>query len=902
MRLSLLPRVAVAIACFATMSASVYAAVPDRIAAVSSSRTVLRGTVVPRAARAKDLGLAAGSTALTSMTLRFSLTDAQNVALATLESAQQNAASASYHQWLSPEQYAERFGLSTGDVATVTAWLTAQGFQNVTPARSRSFVTFSGTAAQVQAAFGAAIHNVSENGETHFANLTEPTMPTAFAGVVSAVTGLNDFHLRARAKMKTVPTPQFTSSISGNTFIAPGDFYTIYDINPLLNSSINGSGITIGVMGQTDIALTDIAAFRSASGLPANAPTIKLYGGDPGISQNDLPEASLDVEWSGAVAPAATILYVNSTDVIGGSLTQAIDNNLAPILTISYGDCETGFGSANIATYNALFRQATVQGQTILGPAGDSGATDCDYDAATATQGLAVDFPASSPYVTGVGGTMFNENGGTYFSATNGNYMGSALSYIPEAVWNETALGGGLASGGGGSSIYFTKPSFQVGTGVPADSARDVPDVSFNAAASHDGYLFCVSGFCTNGYRNASNNLDVVGGTSVSTPAYAGIMALLEQKIQARVGNANPTIYGLANSTYYATVFHDVTVGNNDSPCTAGSPGCGASGYLGYNATVGYDLATGWGSVDALQMVNDWLLVSPIGTGTAASSTTSIVASAASVTAGTPVTLNVTVASGTSGVTATPTGTVTLLVDGAVSGSAVTLSGGNAVLTVATTALTSGGHTLTVNYSGDTNYFGSKGSVSLNIVAATTPDFTISPATGTLTVAAGQTGAPVLFTVTPVNGFTGPVNFTATVTGNTLNATGSFNPTTVTLSGTTAGTTTFTLAAFTVSGGNASPAVKRAGNQLPGKPWEVGSGLAMAALLCWLVPGRRRRWTALAGLLISLTMFSVSGCGGSNNFTPIPTTTNSAPGTYTITISATSTTSTHNATLTVVVQ
>ena len=341
--------------------------VGNRIAAIqaNSSRAAVSHTVNPRARAAADLGTLPPSTPVQSMTLRFSLTAAQETALEALEAAQQNPASAGYHQWLTPQQYGAQFGLSDADLTTVTAWLSAQGFTGVQPSRSRSFVTFSGTAAQVQTAFGTTLHQLSLNGEQHFANLQDATLPAALAGVVGSITGLDDFRLKSRAHVRSVPAPEYTSSLSGNHFIAPGDFYTIYDLNPQLGNSINGSGITIAVMGQTDISLADAAAFRTASGLPANPPIVQLFGGDPGVpSAGDLEEAMLDVEWSGAVAPSASILFVNSTDVIAGSLTQAIDNNLAPLITISYGNCEAGFGAANLAIYNQLLRQATVQGQT----------------------------------------------------------------------------------------------------------------------------------------------------------------------------------------------------------------------------------------------------------------------------------------------------------------------------------------------------------------------------------------------------------------------------------------------------------------------------------------------------------------------------------------------------------
>ena len=889
--------------------------VHDRIQPVSGRATLAHG-VAPRALRATDLGPAPADTQLQSMSLRFSLTDAQNQALTTLEAAQQNPSSPLYHHWLTPEQYGAQFGLSANDLAQVTAWLSAQGFSNIQPSRSGTFVTFSGTAAQADAAFSTTIHSLKENGENHFATLTDPALPSAFATIVTAITGLDNFRPRPRVKVRTVPAPnpQFTSSISGSTFLAPGDLYTIYNTTPLLNSSINGSGITIGVMGQTDIALTDIAAFRSASGLTAMPPVVKLYGADPGTSSTDLPEASLDVEWSGAMAPAATILFVNSTNVISGSLTQAIDNNLAPIISISYGDCETGFGPASsLAAYNQLFRQANVQGQTIFGPAGDAGATDCEYQNITgfATTGLAVDFPASSPYVTGVGGTEFNEAGGTYFSTTNGAFQGSALSYIPERVWNDdvtvatSTMTPGLAAGGGGASVIFTKPPYQTGTGVPNDFSRDVPDVALTASVAHDAYLFCEAGSCTNGFRDSSSYLNIVGGTSASTPSLAGIFALLEQKIQSRVGNANPIIYGLANSTYYSTVFNDVTVGTNASPCRAGSTNCPNGGTIGFPATVGYDQATGWGSVNAANLVADWLLVTPAGSSASQGFNTpsvTLAPASTSVTAGAADSVNVTVASATTGLATVPTGNVQLLIDGAASGSAVALAGGAGTLPIPTTALASGGHTITVVYSGDGNYTGAKGTFTLDIVSAVTADFSLTPSTANLTIQPGSAGS-LTYTLTPVNGFTGSITLTATETTNTLAGSYTFSVDPVNITGASAVTTVFSLQAYQAALKTGSGQLKftpakvaaESHPSLPGRsvPWKIaGTGAAMAGLCCLFFP-RRRRWSALLAAILTLGILGVSGCGDNG----APSNINSAPGTYTLLITATSGTVSHTSTI-----
>ena len=873
----------------------------DRIAqqAVGAQRTAIPNTIPARARLATDLGEAPADRLLSSITLRFSLSDNQSSALTQLAAAQQNPASPLYRQWLTPEQYGAVFGLSAADLAQVTSWLSGQGLTVTGVTRGQTSVTVSGTVAQVERAFATSLRMVTLEGELHLANLTEPTLPTPLAAVVGSISGLNDFHPRPRVR------PQYTSVTSGKHFIAPGDFYTLYDESPLLAAGITGSGLTIAVAGQTDISLADIAAFRSASGLNVNPPKVMLYGTDPGTSTTDLPEASLDVEWSGAVAPAATILYVNSTDAIDGSLANAISNNLAPIVTVSYGDCEAAYGASNIATLNQLFRQANVQGQTIVGPAGDSGATDCDFNVKSASNGLAVDFPASSPFVTALGGTMFNEGTGTYWSTANNSNSGSALSFIPEAVWNETTSGSDLAAGGGGASAVFPKPSWQTGPGVPADSSRDVPDISFSAAANHDGYLICSSGSCTNGYRDASGNLEVVGGTSVSTPSFAGVLALLEQKIQARVSNANPTLYALANSTFYPAIFHDVTTGNNDSPCTAGSTGCPASGVLGFNATAGFDLATGWGSVDTFSLVNDWLLVTPAAitpTGTAASVTT-LTSTSTSVTAGTTITLTATVASATSGQTAVPTGSVQLLIDGTATGSAVPLASGTASFSFSTTGLAAGSHVLTAVYGGDSLYLGSKGVFSnLSIVAAGAADFDLSTSASTLTVASGATSPGILLTLTPANGFTGAVTLTASSIPSGLSASTSFSVNPVSLTN-AAGTSLFTVIASTSAS---------AQNRSTEQPWRLaGSGLALAGLLLLAFPSRRSRrshWSAVAVLLVSFAALGLTGCSSSpGSSSATPGVTKAAPGTYTLTVTATGTNAAgaslaHQANITLVVQ
>jgi uncharacterized protein (TIGR03437 family) len=212
-----------------------------------------------------------------------------------------------------------------------------------------------------------------------------------------------------------------------------------------------------------------------------------------------------------------------------------------------------------------------------------------------------VDAPGSVPEVTDVGGTQFVEGSGNYWSSTNTSSGASALSYIPEAVWNTSVEDGTPAASGGGASTVFSKPSWQVGTGVPNDNARDVPDVAIAASADHDGYFVFTGG-----------QEQVYGGTSVGAPVFSGLTALLNQYLVSKgaqstpgVGNINPKLYSLAKSN--PSVYHDITTGNNTVmiPCGRHSVGC-SNPTVGYNAGIGYDQTTGWGSVNALNLFEAW--------------------------------------------------------------------------------------------------------------------------------------------------------------------------------------------------------------------------------------------------------------------------------------------------------
>jgi hypothetical protein len=919
------------------------AAVQNRIAGAvnNGSRVALSGSIGGRAKQSTDLGLATGDLQLPSLSVRFSMTAAQQADLNQLLAGQLDPSSPSYHQWLTSEQFGARFGLSGSDLAAVSSWLTSQGFTITGVAKSSTFITFSGTVAQAQQAFGTTIHNVWFNGEQHITNLTDPTLPSAIANVTLAVTGLNDFKLKPRSRALNATTnsvqPGFTTTVGGVTshYIAPGDMYTIYDYPPS-SSNLTGTGVTIAVMGQTDLTQgnvlpdANLTAFRTAAGLPAINLKLQLAGTDPGVSTADIDEAHLDVEWSGASAPGANIVYVYGRDVLANSLTSAIDASptIAPIITISYGGCESGFGASFLATYNQLLQMANAKGITVMSSSGDDGATDCDTSG-IASEGLAVDFPSSSPFVTSAGGTQFSgdvSNASTYWNSTNTTNNTSAKTYIPEQPWNETTASGGLdagGSGGGGASGFFSKPAWQTGLGVPNDSSRDVPDVSLNAAAQHDGYVVCSQGSCTNGFLSSNGQANVFGGTSFVAPSLAGILAVVEQHLgTGALGNIGPTLYGLANGPTASSIFHDIITGNNSVPCSQGTPNCPSGGSIGYNAATGYDLATGLGTLDVNMLVTNWASATPTGTGSTigAGLTTTSVTTTSQLCAvnATTLPLTVTVAGSITGTT--PTGTIQFLVDNKAVGTPQPLPSGSATLTFAlsTATITSGGHTVSAVYSGDGNYAGSKGTLlaadstfaSIDFVSATQKDFSLTPCTGSVTVASGATSTGVTFTITPANGFTGAVTLTAV--NNNLGAfTPSFSVTPVNITSATGVTTSFIVKASQTTAQLIQPRLSPFQHHPTSKtPWyAAGSGATLACLLLLTVP-RRRRWAGLLAVVLSLAAFTAVGCGGNTSTTGgttgggggTGTTTNAQRGTYTFTITAVSGSLVHSSQVTVTVQ
>ncbi len=762
-----------------TMSAAVQtASAPTPAARIhtqisDASRIRLKGTLHPLAQTRYDSGRVPSSTQLHGISMVFSRSAAQDTDLKALIKAQQTPSSPLYHKWLTPDEFAARFGMAQADLNAAEQWLKQQGFTVDRISRSRDRIYFSGTVAQIEAAFATQMHYYTVDGKKQFAPSTELSLPAALSGVVMNIGNLNSFRPKpmmhavpqAGVRSQSAPKADFTSGTTGNHFVAPGDLATIYDVNAVYNAGWTGTGQSIAIAGESFIDVSDIEHFQTASGWSTpKDPTMVLVPdtGDDGVAyQNDEAESDLDLEWSSAMAPAATIFFVytggGGNANVFNSVEYAVDTRIAPIISLSYGGCEIAFQPSDIQAIEAIEEQGIAQGQTILVASGDDGASGCFRDTDLSTQdrtSLAVSYPASSPNVTAVGGTQFNEGSGSYWNSSSGDdLVNSAISYIPEVVWNEDSAQNGLGSSGGGVSILFTKPTWQTGVpGISADGARDVPDIALDSAGGHDGLLFCSSdtsfwpsgqqASCNNGFRDAaSGNLTVAGGTSFATPIFAGMLALINQQQNSTgQGLINPALYTLAsNASTYTSAFHDIEGGDNK--CDTGESTFCPNGPTGYAAGTGYDLATGLGSLDLNNLMAAWGAPTSTGTTTTLALQTAVPSTTA------PVQVNITVASVSGG--ATPTGTVSMLVDGTADPTPVTLSNGTG--TYSTTLQGNGNHILVATYSGNTTFASSTNT----LVIDTLPQTTVNISTSSNSPVIGQQ-ATFTFTVQPTTGLNHP--------------------------------------------------------------------------------------------------------------------------------------------------
>jgi pro-kumamolisin-like protein len=635
-----------------------------------------------------DIGPLDPDRRITNLAVVFKLSTEQQRDRDALLSAQLDSASQSYHKWLTPGEYAARFGARAADIARTRSWLTQQGLEVGATSPLGARVNFAGRVADLQTAFRTEMHAYQIGVETHYAMSSAPAIPSALSDVVLGLQNTHNFYARARAPTRNIPQAVCPDGgdcyVSGtrNFGLAPRDWATIYDVNPLYatgtaGSPLDGSGATIAIVGGAPIALGDVRAFRATYGLPELDITEVAASTDPPVPTESaadadpdaVAEAMLDTEWSGGIAPGAKIVYVFS-DNVDDAAYYAIEQNIAPILSESFGRCEFD-ESPSEADYLGVFGSAAnLLGITYLAGSGDADATGCltRQNKASGLSGLYTVTPASFPGVTAVGGTGFPTNSLTF------DCNGATGYSAAERVWNDGSDSDGIPSGGGGGiSAVFSQPAYQAATcpivgnppalGAVADASvpsvsparprmRQVPDIALTADDAHyPYYIECTpviadSGTLTGCSASGGNPVVLaVGGTSAGTPSFAGLLALVYQATGGRLGNINPLLYALNTATPQA--FHDITAGSNLVACKPGiDPGCPstcpvqgfADSCYGYQAAVGYDCASGLGSIDAAMLVRAWADVTP--------TTTTLAATPSTVAAGSIVSLMATVDAG----------------------------------------------------------------------------------------------------------------------------------------------------------------------------------------------------------------------------------------------------------------
>jgi len=846
MRNSTLSACLLAISAVLLLSPAVHAAQArqeaDRVVAAvnTAQHQTISGHLPQWAAPSGDLGAVSTDLMLDHLTVVLARSAATQAAFEQFLDDQTNPASPLYQHWLTPQQVGEQFGLTDHDINAVTSWLTSQGLRVDAISPDRTRITFSGASSSVARALGTEFHTynvMSHNAVVQRLSINhEPAVPAALAAVIKSFNGLSEVREEPQSISGTVsapahsqgsgtPSPELTATCTGNVpcyFLAPADFVTIFDIKPVYNAGITGTGVKVAVIGRSTVLASDITSFQTNTGLNASAQPVLVIpstGSNPGIVSGDNGEQTLDVNRVMGTAPGAeTDLVVSANSITTSALDVAaeweVSSLVDPIETLSYGACEQAAGLSGVDFWSSLFSTAAAEGITTFVSSGDSAAAGC----ATAfsappsiTPSRSINYICSSPYVTCVGGTELADTASpsTYWSSTNGTGYSSALSYIPEGAWNEPLNGVALeiAGSGGGSSIYVAKPSWQTGVGVPADGFRDTPDVSLPAAA-HDGYYACLAGSCASG-----TSFTYFAGTSAAAPGMAGIMALVVQKLGKAQGNFNPTLYRLAATTSLG-VFHDTTPASSGvsscsvgtaSMCNNSTPGISGltGGLAGYALTTGFDLATGWGSVDVAKLIA--AVVTPYVT-----PTVTVTATSSSIALGGTDSFTVTVA-GTPG---TPSGTVQFYDGSTALGSAINLSNAGTATLSSQTFSTGGTHNITAQYNGDTVFVATTSAIYTLAVSLPTPTVTLISSTASLLV--GQ--APTL---------------TATVSGTSGTATGSVQflannvnfGSAVTLVG---GVATLSTQSFTTAG-SYSMTAQYSGNSTYGTATSSGTTIVVSA-------------------------------------------------------------------------
>lgn len=534
----------------------------------TGSRAIIHGHLVPALKHLKPMHVTRSNQQLQlSVALNLRNRDQLNQLL----QEQNNPLSPLYHQYLTPQQFADLFGPTQDTVNQVVSYLRSQGMHVGTVSSNHTLINASGSVATVEKAFNLSISDYSYDGRSVYAPTSEPSVPASLSGMIVNISGLDNVaHYRSLNRV----LPAVGNGPNGG--YTPSDLRTAYDMNSLI-SSADGTGQTVAIFELDGYEASDINTYLSQYSLGSAKYSNVLVDGATNTAGSGAIEVELDMEVVSAIAPGASQkIYIgpNSESGVNDTYNKIVTDDVAKVTSTSWGECEANSGNSELSTLDNIFAQASAQGQAIFAAAGDAGAYDCG------DTNLGVDSPADDPYVVGVGGTNLSVSGsGTYSS---------------ESVWSnssDTSRGPEGVGGGGGYSSFFSKPSYQTGPGVDSNSMRHVPDVSADADPATGYAVYCTvsSAGCSSG----SAGWIVVGGTSAAAPLWAGVATdtneYLTSQGKATLGNAHTSLYALFNTAQTFTAFHDVTSGNN----------------LHYNATSGYDVASGIGSPDVWNLARD---------------------------------------------------------------------------------------------------------------------------------------------------------------------------------------------------------------------------------------------------------------------------------------------------------
>lgn len=518
------------------------------IARADDALTELPGVVPHGLAALTAAGDAPDDLAVPHVVVWLGLRD--RATLAALVAAQQDPGAAGYRRWLDATEIADRFGARRARYEKARAWFATQGLAVVADSPYRTSFTVAGTAAQVQRALRTKLGLFRVRGRRRRAPTAPAFVPQDLG--VRGLLGLDDLpSIRPLVRLD-----------DGSVTLAPADVARVYGVDALQAAGLDGTGSSIAVAARSDFDLADVATFAQRFGISPRLPTKHFVGINPGILPDigELTEVLLDAQWASALAPQADVTVVIGTPDgdIPEAVTEAIERRLGQIVSVSFGLCEPLSSATVTEVFDGLYTVANLQGQTVVVASGDAGATDCAPDLPT----IAVNALASSPHAIAIGGTSLD-------AGFDGD--GRATGYGGETVWNDAS-----GAGGGGLSRIFARPSYQLGLGF---ASRALPDVSLPGSAFTPGYAMVERGESL-----------VVGGTSAGTPAFAGMLALANQRAgRDGLGQLLPTIYRLGQESLAGrrpALFHDIVDGNN-----------------GFDAGAGFDLASGWGSPVADRLV-----------------------------------------------------------------------------------------------------------------------------------------------------------------------------------------------------------------------------------------------------------------------------------------------------------